>query len=399
MQFIKNLIMSIKAIILVAFVSATIGVGAYGREKEEPARERSAPTALAVREPALECTPSKTSVSLEDELHSKIVFISSRDGDAGIYVMNADGSEPKHLSDDLVPVWSPDGKKIASQSSRDGNFEIYVMNADGSEQKNLTNNPAHDRHPSWSPDGKKIAFVSSRDYRDIRTRNNEVYVMNADGQDTKRLTHGGIGSFVPSFPSWSPNGKKIAFHSYRDRNHEIYVMNADGCEQKNLTNHPAFDDEPLWSPDGKKIAFVSLRDGNAAQMTPDQRREIYVMNADGSEPKNLTNSPGYDAGLSWSPDGQKIAFCSLRDGNLEIYVMNADGSEQKRLTKDPGEDVLPSWSPDGKKIVFRSKRDKNLEIYVMNADGSEQKNLTDNPAYDGEPSWAPFLSSEHKQRR
>ena len=121
------------------------------------------------------------------------------------------------------------------------------MNADGSEQKNLANNPARDANPSWSPDGKKIAFVSDKEGTNIVP--NAIYVMNTDGQDIRRLTYTDIGSFVSSFPSWSPNGKKLAFHSYRDRNHDIYVMNADGSEQKNLTNNPAYNNHPFWSPD------------------------------------------------------------------------------------------------------------------------------------------------------
>ncbi len=179
------------------------------------------------------------------------------------------------------------------------------------------------------------------------------------------------------------NSGKIAFMSDRDGNVEIYVMNADGSGQKNLTNNPAIDKNPAWSPDGKKIAFDSYRDGN---------QDIYVMNADGSGQKNLTNdliNGGYPA---WSPDGKKIAFDSYRDGNWEIYVMNADGSGQKRLTNNPADDNFPSWSPDGKKIAFMSDRDGNLEIIVMNADGSGLENLTNNPADDGYPSWSPFLS-------
>ena len=100
----------------------------------------------------------------------------------------------------------------------------------------------------------------------------------------------------------------------------------------------------------------------------------------------------------------KIVFASYRDGNHEIYVMNADGSNQTRLTNDPSFDMAPSWSPDGKKIAFYSLRndvppekderwwyEMNAEIYVMNADGSEQKNITNNPAYDGYPFWSPLL--------
>jgi len=121
-------------------------------------------------------------------------------------------------------------------------------------------------------------------------------------------------------------------------------MNADGSEQINLTNNPAGESCPCWSPDGKKIAFHSRRDRNS---------DIYVMNADGSEQKRLTNNPGSDGNPSWSPDGKKIAFESSEDiGNTKIYVMNADGSGRKNLTNNlgldgnyPVEHGDPSWSP------------------------------------------------------
>jgi len=125
----------------------------------------------------------------------------------------------------------------------------------------------------------------------------------------------------------------IAFYSYRDRNYEIYVMNEDGSNQRNLTNNLGSDRNPSWSPDGKKIAFDSNRDGDV---------EVYVVNADGSNQKRLTNNPGYDFVSSWSPDGKKIVFDSYRDGNREVYVMNADGSNQKRLTNNPRDDMSPS---------------------------------------------------------
>ncbi len=180
---------------------------------------------------------------------------------------------------------------------------------------------------------------------------------------------------------------KIAFQSYRDGNFEIYIMNADGSEPTRLTNDSADDEYPSWSPDGKKIAFQSKRDGN--MNTEVYNTEVYTINADGSEETRLTDNPAYDAFPSWSPDGKKITFASSRDGNMNIYVMNADGSEQTRLTNNSAPDLMPSWSPDGKKIAFQTTRDGNFEVYIMNADGSKQTRLTNNPAFDCMPSWSP----------
>ena len=150
---------------------------------------------------------------------------------------------------------------------------------------------------------------------------------------------------------------QIAFMSKRDGNPEIYVMDADGGNQRNLTNHRNDDWWPSWSPDGKRIVFVSERDGN---------REIYVMDADGGNPQNLTNDPNEDWYPSWSPDGERIVFMSRRDGHVidraptyEIYVMDADGGNPQNLTNNPRDDFSPTWfnspfsvSLTGKKITI-----------------------------------------------
>jgi len=103
-----------------------------------------------------------------------------------------------------------------------------------------------------------------------------------------------------------------------------------------VTNNPAYDESPAWSPDGNRLAFMSIRDGNA---------EIYVMNADGSGQTNLTNNSGGDRAVAWSPDGTRLAFSSGRDGNLEVYVMNADGTGQTNITNHPSQDMDPAWQP------------------------------------------------------
>ena len=257
---------------------------------------------------------------------------------------------------------------------------IYVMNADGSGLSQLTDNSADDFLPSWSPDGRRIAFTSNRD------RGWEIYVMNADGSGRTRLTDNSASNFSPS---WSPDGRRIAFYSYRDGNSEIYVMNADGSGQTRLTDNEARDSSPRWSPDGRRIAFSSNRD----DPDPDDDnyiRSIYVMNTDGSGQTRLTDT-GIDYSFfpRWSPDGRRIAFVAWSDRSYEIYVANADGSGQTRMTENEVWDTAPIWSPDGRRIAFYSNRDGNNEIYVMNTDGSGQTRLTNNEAGDYDPSWSP----------
>ena len=277
--------------------------------------------------------------------------------------------------------------RIAFHSNRDGNWNIYVMKPDGSNQTRLTDNPAADSWPSWSPDGRRITFISSRDDPDPNDDDTiwEIYVMNADGSGQTRLTN---DSAWHSLPRWSPDGQRIAYQSRTDGNWQIYVMNADGSDRTRLTDESRSSSEPSWSPDSQRIAFTSYRDGN---------NETYVMSADGSAQTRLTDDAANDRFPSWSPDGQRIAFYSYRDENWDIYVMNADGSAQTRLTDNPARDIRPSWSSDGRHIAFSSDRDdpdpdddeRIMSIYMMNADGSGQTRLTDNSASDHASDWSP----------
>ena len=286
-----------------------------------------------------------------------------------IYVMDADGRNQQRLTEnrhiDSQPSWSPDGKRIVFVSDRDGHvmhgiptYEIYVMDADGGNLRRLTNNPDRDSRPSWSPDGKRIVFASDRDTDRDGPHNYEIYVMDADGGNPQNLTN------TPEEdrdPSWSPDGKRIVFRSSREGHFrgaagitsEIYVMDADGGNQQRLTENRKNDRQPSWSPDGKRIAFYSDRKGDL------ENYEIYVMDANGGNQQRLTENRVNDGIPSWSPDSKRIAFYSNREGNTEIYVMDADGANPQNLTNNPHGDANPAWlnspfsvSPAGKKFTI-----------------------------------------------
>ncbi|HEU5317968.1 MAG TPA: choice-of-anchor Q domain-containing protein, partial [Chloroflexota bacterium] len=263
-------------------------------------------------------------------------------------------------------------RRLVFQSTRDGNAELYAMLEDGTGLTRLTTNAKPDEQPAWSPDGTRLAFRSTRD------GNPELYAMHADGSGVVRLT---TEAAADQQPAWCGTGAaaRIAFASNRDGNHELYVMAADGSNQTRLTVAPGDDVNPAWRPDCARIAFTSERDGTKA---------VYVVNADGTNPQRLTASAAGDYNAAWSPDGAQLVFVSDRDGNPELYRMNADGSGQTRLTTNVGQDVQPAWAP-ASRIAFASTRDGNDELYRMNADGSGVVRLTTHAASDSWPDWGP----------
>lgn len=159
---------------------------------------------------------------------------------------------------------------------------------------------------------------------------------------------------------------------------DIYIMDADGTHLRQLTDFPGWDAGPAWSPDGRKIAFSSDRDRVFGG--------IYLMDPDGKNVQLLLNDGNVPA---WSPDGQQIAF-SLE---LDIYVMDADGSNVRQLTDDPAPDSEPAWSPDGRRIAFSAQHKGNnrgQKIYVMDVNGRNVRRLTQlQRGYEANPSWSP----------
>ena len=349
----------------------------------------------------------------------KIAFNSNRDGLPAIYLMNADGSDVRKISNDLLdcydPSWSvngkirfgakggiyevspdgsslaklptvlgtlsPDGKKIAMTKplvpGSEDSTEIFVANADGSNPIRLTKNQSLDTDASWSPDGRRIVFTCFPDSVAGESKKPEICVMSADGNNLIRLTNhpGWDGG-----PRWSPDGTRIAFNSSRNckGSSAIHVMNADGSNVAQLSECQQFEGFGSWSPDSRRLAYTSARDANA---------EVYSINADPSHQTNLTHHPAEDSEPVWSHDGQKIAFISNRDGKDSLFVMDADGGNQRKLVNDTASPL--SWSPDDRKIAFTAAWQGNFDVYSANADGSGIVQLTHDPASENFPVWSP----------
>ena len=234
---------------------------------------------------------------------------------AEIWSLGADGANARTLGPGLSPAWSPNGRLIAFDNAVNNNYDVWVMRPDGTARRRVTRNPAPDYFAGWSPDGTRLVFTSDRGGEDL-------WSIRVDGADERRLTTDPNPDWGAA---WSPDGRSIAFAGNAHGNLEIEVIDPNGGGRHALTSDPGRDYDPAWSPDGTKIAFTSERDGNA---------NVYVMNADGTGVTRLTDDPFGDWRPAWSPDGTQIAFESDRDESVfdrDVFVMNADGSNQRRL--------------------------------------------------------------------
>jgi eukaryotic-like serine/threonine-protein kinase len=308
--------------------------------------------------------------------------------------------------------WSPDGKHLAfsgQRSHREPNA-IFLLSLDTFEKKQVTTPPQGflgDSNPAFSPDGKLLAFVRGASSRDI-----EIYIMPANGGEPKRLTFdsrsgrslawtadsteivfslwyygalrlwrvpasGGtpvqlsVGAEGASTVAISRQGNRLAYsQEFRDTN--VWKIGIDGTANKSgptrLISSTRQDYGPQYSPDGKKIAFTSGRSGS---------NEIWVSDADGLNPVQLTSFGGPDVGSPrWSPDSRQIAFDAIPEGHRDIYVVSAEGGKPRRLTENTSEDVRPSWSRDGQSIYFGSNPSGDWQVWKAPADGGQPVQVT-----------------------
>jgi Tol biopolymer transport system component len=312
-----------------------------------------------------------------------------------IFLVNSDGSGSRNLAPDESGIyyfkWSPDGNKIVF--SKGG--QIWTVNSDGSGRSKLTSAEEVAYDPHWSADGSRIAFVQDTvvltpegvpdESCDGLCYVPQVWVVAVDGSNARVLAFG-------TSPSWSPDGRRIAISSGPPReSNQIWVVNVDGGGLTRLTSLPNGAGGAQWSPDGERLAFAAYSESYDPDRYPPQKRDIFIINPDGSDLVNLTQGRVDHDGPRWSPDGSKIAFTGYTnaDGlNSEIGVINRDGTGEINLTNNVASDFNPDWSPDGTALVFvRYTFPTAPEAYVMKSDGSQQIKLSKGGA--SNPIWSP----------
>ena len=259
------------------------------------------------------------------------------------------------------------------------------------------NLPTSIHHPSWSPDSKHILYLQLREFRKdaglylptlFITDDNGNNVFEVSRDDLEILT---VLSAV-TVPTWSPSRSRIAYIGFIPavETREIFSMNLKDESLSALTSGGAENKTPLaWRPDGMKILFSLSAD-------------IYVMDSDGENMINLTQSPERETTATWSPDGKQIAFSrSMREGEISIYVMGANGQNQQRLTFEPGISAWPHWSPDGDRIAFVSNRDGAFRVYAMDTNGQNIQQITPGqrefyaaPSWSRDGEWLAFRSGD-----
>ncbi|MGC9335314.1 MAG: TolB family protein, partial [Anaerolineae bacterium] len=267
-------------------------------------------------------------------LEGKLVFQVRSGGD--IYCVNADGSGLRHLTDGLDPAWSPDGRHIAFTRWRNP-WGVYLIDADGGGEQRIVDRE-RPKEVAWSPAGDRIAFtlnLGSSEPREVclpggycytipPTFSAQIWIAKVDGSDFLSLP---LDDQAVHAPTWSPVGDRIVYAGPRG----LAWIDLDSKETEHLAGSRAWDGSPVYSPNGRQVAFMGR---------VHDRWEVFVMNADGSGRRKLTQSnarlanPPNNVAPAWSPDGSQIAFLSDRDGLWRIYVMDADGSKQRAMFGD-----------------------------------------------------------------
>lgn len=320
-----------------------------------------------------------------------LVFTSLRDGHMQIYSIRSDGSNERRLIfsefSDLQPALAPDGR-IAFVSYRSGNGDIYIRDVDG-EVRRLTDGDGLEQQPTWSPDGKQIAFLRQDE------TGFSIAVAGTEDRSTKTLL---LPYTDVAHPTWSPDGQHLALvasvstdtfegHSTEAINRIVVAALASGehhflTSGQSLTKDPGNESDPVWTPDGSQIVFVHT--GGRAEGI-----NLLIAPSGGGQPRAITPILGYtNSSPAISPDGMRIAYVSnqsSRGGPMNLHVINLHGGEPQDLSQHDAADFSPRWSGDGKAIFFQSFRVWPGQLFRMNADGSSVVQLTQGDGQSANP--------------
>lgn len=293
--------------------------------------------------------------------------------------------------------FSPDAKTIIFQAEESGTgnpfYQIYTMDLATKNFRRVSPGVGKTTCAYFRPDGKKIIFASShldpeaktKYAPELKTREDDkakgvrrryvwdfdahmdIFEANPDGSELKRLTD---AKGYDAEGAYSPDGKQIVFGSMRTGSMELFIMDADGSNVRQLTKTPnCYNGGPFFSPDGKRVIFRSDR-------TEKDRLQLFVINADGTGERCLTTKPTWVCwGPYWHPDGKHVIYAGADHGtggrpNYDLYWLNVETGKETRITSAPGADVLPVFSPDGKKLMWTSTRDGRQPSQIYIADFS-----------------------------
>jgi TolB protein len=262
---------------------------------------------------------------------TKLAFVGKAGGFKEIYISDFDGQNIRKITKDrslaLSPRLSPQGDRLIFSSYKDGGPKLYLLNLATGTMEAISAREGLNIGGSWAPDGKRIALTLT-----IKG-DADIYTIDPSGKLLDRITdHWGIDVS----PSFSPDGTRMAFVSNRAGSPQIYVTDiAKGKREERLTFDGKYNTSPSWSS-LDRIAFTSMKDGYF---------QIFTMNPDGSQLRQLTSGPANSEDPCWSPDGRYIVFSSNREGAYHIWLMNGNGQNQRRLIFMEGEQTAPGWSP------------------------------------------------------
>ena len=291
--------------------------------------------------------------------HDRIVI-------SGLLSIDINGNWPIRLTTgglNFKPFPAFDGSVILFVSTfNNSNFFIETVKPNGDDRNVIANNWSANGTPEFNFDASKVVYVA-------KEVSHVVCIVNSDGSNKAILTRTNVDAYDPHF---SPDGLKIVYRSRSGAGSDIYLIDINGNNKTRLTTSGRAGN-PEYSPKGDEIMF-------------DSNRELYTMDIDGSDLKNISNQSGEEADAKFSPDGSKIVYVKFTGIIDDLYIMDSDGGN-KQLLKSGGSNRYPRFSPDGSKIVFQSYENGKTKLYVINIDGSELRCLSDKFSFSIHPSF------------